>query len=543
MGHRCGKEQRRPWYSPADGCAEGNSIAASASEGSQDSGSSQERLPQKRGTREFLVSHRNSNPGEEYDVGDKAGEGMQGVVFQAMRKKTGVMRAIKKVPKNKFNPRHLELEIEIMQKMDHPNIVKLFETIHDRRNTYFVMELCEGGELFDRIVAQGHFNELSTAIVLQQMLRAVHYMHERHIAHRDLKPENFMFHSKGPIDEANPLKLIDFGLAVECPPGTILKEVVGTPLYVAPQVISKKYDKMCDLWSCGVIMYALLSGNVPFNGPSNSAVLAKVREGIVRYRAPEWANVSRLARDLAEGLLKRNPRERMTASAALDHEWIKHLAPGGKAELQDGLVERLDDFRRKNKLKQAALTIVANELSEKQISGLRDSFTVLDTNMDGLLTYNEIKLGVEKAGFEVSDDLMKRFEGNMDDVIDYTEFIAATLDRKRHLSDEAIRVAFGVFDSEGQGKVTTKDIAKFFADSHDRGGHRAKAAKDVLRRYAKKGANSMDFDDFRKMMHNDASPMERSPNIDADETLPNVPQSQSDSALLDRFEAPSRRSR
>jgi len=479
-------------------------------------------------SRSGLVSHRQQDPEQEYDVGDKAGEGTQGIVFRATRKKTGVMRAIKKVPKKKVNLSAFEQEIDIMRRLDHPNIVRLYETFSDRLNTYLVMELCSGGELFDKIVGEGHLNEPSAAIVLQQILRAVHYMHEQTIAHRDLKPENFVFCSKGPINMDNPLKLIDFGLACECAPGTMLREMVGTPYYVAPQVIAKRYDKMCDLWSCGVIMFALLSGNVPFNGPSDHVVLCKVRAGVVRYNAPEWSRVSQRGKELVRSLLTRNPKERITAGAALEDEWIKHLAPGvTAADVEEGIVERLGAFRRKNSLKQAALTIVASELNEAQIRKLRDTFTALDMNMDGLLTYNEVRIGVEKAGFQVSEEVMGRFEGHMDSVIDYTEFVAATLDKKRHLSDAAIRVAFAMFDVDGSGKLTTRDIARVFGDPHRQS--RSKP-EDVVRRYAKAGEDAMDFEDFRRMMRHDVSPAERSP---PGPELPNRPQE-------DRFDPPPR---
>merc|ERR1712032_1235154 len=129
------------------------------------------------------------------------------------------------------NIERFKQEIAIMKLMDHPNIVKLFESFEDHRNIYLVMELCSGGELFDRIIDAGHFTEVQAAILMQQILRAMFYMHEHHICHRDLKPENFIFQSRGPI-KGNVLKLIDFGLSSHFTEGQTMSTRAGTPYYV-----------------------------------------------------------------------------------------------------------------------------------------------------------------------------------------------------------------------------------------------------------------------------------------------------------------------
>merc|ERR1719343_1402942 len=139
-----------------------------------------------------------------------------------------------------------------MKMLDHPNIIKLYESFEDHRNIYLVMELAGGGELFDRIIDSGHFTEVQCAILMQQIVRAIYYMHENHVCHRDLKPENFLFTTKEKIEKTS-LKIIDFGLAHEFDENTVLTTKAGTPYYVAPQVLQGKYDQAADLWSCGVI--------------------------------------------------------------------------------------------------------------------------------------------------------------------------------------------------------------------------------------------------------------------------------------------------
>eukprot|EP00439_Symbiodinium_sp_Y106_P036990 s4334_g4.t1 len=210
----------------------------------------------------------------------KLGEGSYGSVTKATNISTKAIRAVKTISKSQMkNLERFKQEIAIMKMMDHPNIIKLFESFEDHRNIYLVMELCSGGELFDRIIESGHFSEVQAAILMQQIIRAIYYMHENHVCHRDLKPENFLFMTKDPI-EKNFLKIIDFGLSCKFTPGKPLSTKAGTPYYVAPQVLAGNYDQLSDLWSCGVIMYVLLCGYPPFFGDTDSEVLAKARIGV-----------------------------------------------------------------------------------------------------------------------------------------------------------------------------------------------------------------------------------------------------------------------
>merc|ERR1719356_1750783 len=164
-------------------------------------------------------------------------------------------RAIKTISKAQMkNIERFKQEIALMKIMDHPNIIKLYETFEDHRNIYLIMELCSGGELFDKIIEAGHFTEIQVAILMQQIIRAIYYMHENKVCHRDLKPENFLFMTKDPIS-SNVLKIIDFGLSAWFEPGQTLTTKAGSHFYVSPQVVQGRYDRMCDLWSCGVIMY------------------------------------------------------------------------------------------------------------------------------------------------------------------------------------------------------------------------------------------------------------------------------------------------
>eukprot|EP00440_Ansanella_granifera_P051436 gb/GFBE01055759.1/.p1 GENE.gb/GFBE01055759.1/~~gb/GFBE01055759.1/.p1 ORF type:complete len:502 (+),score=158.15 gb/GFBE01055759.1/:1-1506(+) len=453
----------------------------------------------------FMMVENNGKITDSYDVDKKKiGEGSYGSVCIATKKAGGQKRAVKMLSKQQMkNVEKFKEEIRIMKLLDHPNIVKLFETFQDKAKVYLVMELCSGGELFDRIIESGHFTEVQAAIVMQQMLRAIYYMHENHYCHRDLKPENFLFSSKDPIEKAT-LKIIDFGLAFEFQTGVDMKTKAGTPFYVAPQVLTGKYDHLADLWSAGVIMYVLLCGYPPFWGDTDKDVLTKVKLGQFEFNPSDWKNVSEDAKYLIRCLLKMNPRDRYTAEQALNHEWVREKAPRAtNVPISDSLVGNLRGFRSQNKLKKAALHVIASNMNDSQIKELRDTFMAMDENGDGLLTAQELQDGMKRAGMtEIPPDLaqiIKDVDSNGSGTIDYTEFLAAALDRKAYIAEDAVWNAFRVFDRDGDGKISRDELEKVLAD----GDVAAVAVKDIaelLKEVDANGDGVIDFNEFMTMM-------------------------------------------
>lgn len=449
------------------------------------------------------------NPGKITDFYNidkkKLGEGSYGAVSKCTNKATGVTRAVKSISKTQMkNLERFKQEIAIMKICDHPNIVKLFESFEDHRNIYLVLELCTGGELFDRIIDAGHFTEVQAATVMQHMFRAIFYMHENKICHRDLKPENFLFTTKESIDKSQ-LKVIDFGLACKFADGQVLTTKAGTPYYVAPQVLAGKYDKSADLWSLGVIMYVVLCGYPPFYGETDADVLAKVRLGNFSFNAADWKSVSEDAKNLIRLLLKMNPQDRCTAEQALGHVWVKEKAPKSKnVDLkQSTLVDNLKGFRSQNRLKKAALHVIASQLGESQIKNLRDTFMALDENGDGLLTVNEMKEGLQKCGLkEIPPDLQQIMEDVDSDgsgVIDYTEFLAATLDKRVYMAEDVCWQAFRIFDRDGSGKISKEELKAVINDD-DVKSAAAKDMAEIMKEIDKNGDGEVDFQEFMQMM-------------------------------------------
>mmetsp|Transcript_86316 Transcript_86316/g.222299 ORF Transcript_86316/g.222299 Transcript_86316/m.222299 type:complete len:508 (-) Transcript_86316:486-2009(-) len=436
---------------------------------------------------------------------NKLGCGTYGSVSRGTHRSTGIVRAVKTISKGHMkNMDQFKQEIAIMKLVDHPNVIKLFETFEDRRNIYLVMELCEGGELFDHIIEAGHFTEATGAIIVQQILRAIFYMHENSISHRDLKPENFLFLTKGKVDR-NVLKIIDFGLSCRFEANQSLSTRAGTPYYVAPQVLSGRYDRMCDLWSVGVIMYVLLCGYPPFSGRTDQEVLARVRQGAFSFEAKDWRHISEDAKALISGLLKMDPKERTTAEQALNHDWIKLKAPrAGNANLQESFVQNLREFRVQNKLKKAALHIIAGQLSEGQIKGLRETFIALDANGDGLLTIKELRDALGQSGLmKTNSDLQSIMDGVDSDgsgVIDYTEFLAATLDTKSYLSEDICWTAFSVFDLDGDGKITQEELKQVLDNGQVEEVVGQQSSAQILKEIDSNGDGTIDFEEFMAMM-------------------------------------------
>jgi calcium-dependent protein kinase len=278
-------------------------------------------------------SRRRSDIRDEYAIDQELGRGHYGVVYHGTHRITGKVVAIKRIAKRKTNKileQMVENEVETMKvvnKYPHPNVVRSLDMLEDAKHYYMVLELCSGVELFDEITRRAQFSanpfsEAEAIPVMHAILQSVEHLHMHGIAHRDLKPENIIY-----CEATKSVKLIDFGLAQPGinganTGGTRMHSRVGTPYYMAPEIIRQDYSVSCDEWSCGVILYIMLSGFPPFNGFNNKEISEAVRSGALAFPNPEWTNSSDAVMDLLSKLLDRDPDTRITAGEALGHPWF-----------------------------------------------------------------------------------------------------------------------------------------------------------------------------------------------------------------------------
>lgn len=215
----------------------------------------------------------------------------------------------------KRNMMILKRELEILQLVDHPNIIKLYETYEDSKYIHLVMELCTGGDILDNLISKGSIIETEVARIMQKMLSALNHLHSLKICHRDLKPENFLFATS---DEDAEIKLADFGMSVKFGEDEMMTKV-GTPYYVAPEILKSNYGKECDIWSLGVVMYLLLSGKQPFKSANMNELFQKIARADFTFEDTQWSNISGDAKELIARMLVVNPTCRITINQALDH--------------------------------------------------------------------------------------------------------------------------------------------------------------------------------------------------------------------------------
>ncbi|PPR97935.1 hypothetical protein GOBAR_AA22726 [Gossypium barbadense] len=398
-----------------------------------------------------------------YTVGKELGCGQFGITHLCTHKTTGEQFACKTIAKRKLSSKEdvedVRREVQIMHHLTgQPNIVELKGAYEDKHAVHLVMELCGGGELFDRIIAKGHYTERAAASLLRTIMQIVHTFHSMGVIHRDLKPENFLLLGK---EENSPLKVTDFGLSVFFKPESengifnaiikshvdfsgkpwpsishqakdlvkrmlnpdpkrrltaaqvlneIFKDIVGSAYYIAPEVLKRKYGPEADIWSVGVMLYILLSGVPPF-----------------------WA-----------------------------HPWIKEDGEAPDTPLDNAVLSRLKQFKAMNQFKKVALKVIAGCLSEEEIRGLKEMFKAMDTDNSGTITLEELRQGLAKQGTKLSEyevkQLMEAADADGNGTIDYDEFITATMHMNRMDREEHLYHAFQHFDKDNSGYITTEEL-------------------------------------------------------------------------------------
>ncbi|KAI4346390.1 hypothetical protein L6164_007288 [Bauhinia variegata] len=408
---------------------------------------------------------------DHYLLGTKLGQGHWGTTYLCTHKPSGKLYACKSIPKRKLLCKEdyddVWREIQIMHHLsEHPNVVRIQGTFEDSVFVHLVMELCAGGELFDRILQKGHYSEREAVKLIKTIVGVVEACHSLGVMHRDLKPENFLFDiSSG--DDAK-MKAIDFGLSAFYKPGQCFRDVVGSAYYIAPEVLCKHYGPEVDVWSAGVILYILLCGVPPFWAETETGIFKQILHGKLDFESEPWPSISESAKNLITRMLERDPTKRISAHEVLCHPWIVDEENAPDKPLDSAVLTRLKHFSAMNKLKKMALQVIAERLSEEEIGGLKELFKMIDTDNSGTITFEELKEGLKKVGSDLMESeirsLLEAADIDNNGTIEYGEFLAATLHLNKIEREENLVAAFAYFDKDGSGYITIDELQQACKD-------------------------------------------------------------------------------
>ncbi|KAG6545153.1 hypothetical protein Mapa_013418 [Marchantia paleacea] len=441
---------------------------------------------------------------DKYTLGRELGRGEFGITYLCRDKETQEQLACKSISKRKLRTavdvEDVRREVAVMHHLpSHPNIVTLRGVYQDDTAVHLVMELCEGGELFDRIIARGHYSEREAAAVTRTIVEVVQVCHKHRVMHRDLKPENFLFANK---ENNSPLKAIDFGLSCFFTPGERFSEIVGSPYYMAPEVLKRNYGPEVDVWSAGVILYILLCGVPPFWAETEQGVALAILRGVLDFSRDPWPKVSDNAKSLVRHMLEADPKSRYTAQQVLQHPWLQNAKKAPNAALGDAVRARLKQFSAMNKLKKKALRIIAEHLSGEEIEGLRDMFQMMDTDNSGAITFEELKAGLQKIGSQLAESevrlLMEAADVDGNGTLDYGEFVAASIHLQRMDNEEHLQKAFAHFDRNGSGYIDMDELREALGD--DLGPNDTDVIQDIMHEVDTDKDGQISYEEFASMM-------------------------------------------
>lgn len=444
----------------------------------------------------------------EYNIDKTLGKGGSCRVVVAKTKPTGQPQFALKIMtrKEKMNQELFDREVAILKEIDHKNIIKLAKFKKDSLNFYIFTDLCEGGELFDRIVDKHNPITMKMAAKLvHTMLSAIQYCHRQNIVHRDLKPENFVFKDKSPNSD---MVLIDFGCAKIVEDDKEYKDLVGTPYYLAPEsAAGHKYTrtgkvlKASDVWSIGVIAYVLLTGRPPFNGRSNNEIFSAIIKKKIKF--PNGVKLSQSFVDFVKKMLKKSPKQRISVDDALQHNWVTGKE-ATEQPISGDVIKVLRQFAQQSKLKKAITRTLATHMGKEPEAKISAHFERLDKNNSGGLDVYELSLLLQDMGItkhKAEEEARSIIEATDDDgsgEIEFKEFAQVWQRKLLSVNESYIHAVFSVLDENGDGSIDSKELAKVL-DLSDNEKTDDKIA-ELIREVDSDGDGAISFNEFRTAM-------------------------------------------
>ena len=442
-------------------------------------------------------------------------------------------------------------EITILKKLDHPNIMKIYECFVDKDNFYIISDFCDQGDLLGKLEKLGKMNEIVVKFIMDQVFNAVAYLHSKNVLHGDIKLENILLYtasknkgrrftsinmdinhlidlqkeinksqtftkrSKNYVNDMlnYEVKLIDFGCSkyfANKKKHKRLSGIIGSTLYCSPEVVDDLYDEKCDEWSCGVLMYMLLCGEPPFQGNSEEEIFEKIKKCDYNFKPAEFKDVSDNCKDLIRKLLEPKKRKRIKASEALRHPFFTTFFNPNKAMTQNkdlNILKNLINYKKGiSKFHETIFAFLCNNfISIDEEKKLRAVFRYVDKEEQNLINKKNLKLALNEININISEDeynnIFKQLDGNQNDIVEYQEFLRATCDKNTLLTEENLKNTFlALSGGEEKEFITANDIKKFiFHDSNIQ----EQIFSEYLEQFGMKIDDKINFEQFYDMIKND----------------------------------------
>ena len=496
-----------------------------------------------------LVRSYDFSPYKKYEELSILGEGTYGLVKKVClinNKKT--IRAMKIISKKnilKGQSNKLFEEIEILRRLEHPNIMKIYEYFIDDKNIYIITEFCDQGDLLGKMKKLYSMSELVVKYLMSQILDALAYLHDNRVFHGDIKLENIMLYKtsrkkikrftvinkdlnsdvnlQNKLDNVSgqtsdyvedmsnyEIKLIDFGCSkyLTKKKNNVLSGIVGTSIYCSPEVIDNSYDEKSDEWSCGVLMYILLYGDTPFAGNTEEEIFENIKNYNIDFDKLE--NVSENCLDLIKKLINPKKQYRITALEALRHPFFTE-----KLNPKNILTHHKDlsILKRYKKIKKYPTilhkVVVAyccfNYISQEEEKKLKELFLFLDENNVKKLREKDFIRGFEKAKISISPleikDLMNLLDSDGSKVIEYQEFLRAFCDKDLLLNNDNLKIIFEIIDKDKKGYININDIKDFIL-GNDKNKLKESAMKNLSKKIGIDNNSKIEFKQFCDIIRN-----------------------------------------
>ena len=452
----------------------------------------------------ITIGERNTNINTDYKVIRTLISATDSRVYLARHRVTEQLRCIKKFETVGLTPeerQHLIEDIEMSKEINHPNVARIFEYYLDSKRVYVITEFFEGGELFDYIQECSQLCESEAAYFLKQILTAVCYLHQKGIMHGDVKPENIVLDSKNPRAT---IKLISFGNSRRLEHKAKPEKMIGTLYYTAPEIFAHQISDKCDIWSCGVILYILLCGYPPFNANKDTEITRKIKSGAFSFPQEDWYNISDLAKNLINKMLKVDPKQRPTAADLLNDEWFQtYVQKPNFQTINSRALQQLKLFKSDYRLQSEVLLFFVNTYDiKREKQRFLQIFQEIDVDHNGYISKDELKAAFERLGeLDMSEDaldaIMEKVDFDQNGGLDFTEFLVANVDYKHSLNRENMRQIFKIIDLDGNGFINQEELEEFF---HSNQGEQDDLIKQIIKEVDKNGDGVISFSEFEVMM-------------------------------------------